>query len=64
MGEVELATDRRFTLISEPSERVMMVQLMLTTVFNHSPHRWGQARAMLKEAGLELPEIDGLLTRL
>ena len=61
MDEAELARERRFTLISEPGERVMGVELMLTTVFNHQTHHRGQVHAMLKEAGIEPPEIDVIL---
>ena len=61
MDEADLAADRRFTLIAEPGERVMGVQLMLTTVFNHQTHHRGQVHAMLKEAGVAPPEIDVIL---
>ena len=61
MDEADLATDRRFTLISEPGERVMGAQLMLTTVFNHQTHHRGQVHAMLKEAGVKPPGLDVIL---
>jgi uncharacterized damage-inducible protein DinB len=61
MDEADLATDRRFALISEPGERVMGVHLMLTTVFNHQTHHRGQVHAMLKDAGVEPPGLDIVL---
>ena len=58
MKEADLTTDCRFTLISEPGERAMQRQLMLTTVFNHQTHHRGRVHAMLKEAGVEPPGLD------
>ncbi len=58
MAEADLTKDCRFTLISEPGERVMPPHLMLATVFNHQTHHRGQVHAMLKEAGAEPPALD------
>ncbi len=58
MAEADLTQDCRFTLISEPGERVMQPQVMLSTVFNHQTHHRGQVHAMLKEAGAEPPRLD------
>ncbi len=58
LEEADLTKDCRFTLISEPGERVMQPQVMLATVFNHQTHHRGQVHAMLKEAGAEPPALD------
>lgn len=58
LEEADLRRDCRFTLISEPGERVMTPLLILPTVFNHQTHHRGQVHAMLKEAGAMPPELD------
>lgn len=58
LEEADLARDCRFTLLSEPGERVMKPLVMLPTVFNHQTHHRGQVHAMLKEAGAEPPALD------
>ena len=61
MSETDLVKDCRFTLLSQPGERVMQPHLMLATVFNHQTHHRGQVHAMLKEAGIEPPGLDIVL---
>ena len=61
MEEADLSKDCRFTLLSQPGERVMKPPLMLATVFNHQTHHRGQVHAMLKEAGAEPPGLDIIL---
>ena len=61
MAKADLARDCRFTLLSQPGERVMKPSVILPTVFNHQTHHRGQVHAMLKEAGAEPPALDIVL---
>ena len=61
MQEADLDRIRRFALLAHPGERSMATRLMLATVFNHQTHHRGQVHAMLKEAGVEPPELDIVL---